>query len=78
MKDALLPPHFAELEPWASTWCLATEPERWAKRFQVSMRELQDFYDAFFPRAEHRSNLELVDSRRLGRGVVCLRYRVAR
>ena len=28
MSDALLPPEFAELEPWAATWCLATEPER--------------------------------------------------
>ena len=52
MKDALLPPHFAELEPWASTWCLATEPERWAKRLRSSMAELQGFYDACFPRAE--------------------------
>ena len=52
MSDALLPPEFAELEPWAATWCLATEPERWAQRMRSSMEELRAFYDAFFPRAD--------------------------
>jgi hypothetical protein len=52
MSDALLPAEFAALEPWAATWCLATEPERWARRLRSSMEELQAFYDAFFPRAE--------------------------
>jgi len=52
MNDALLPPEFAELEAYAATWCLATEPERWARRLHSSMAELQVFYDAFFPRAE--------------------------
>ena len=52
MSDALLPPEFADLEPWAATWCLATEPERWARRQASSMEELRTFYDAFFPRAE--------------------------
>ena len=52
MSDTLLPPEFGELEPWAATWCLATEPERWAQRLRSSMGELQAFYDAFFPRAE--------------------------
>jgi hypothetical protein len=52
MSEALLPPEFADLEPWAATWCLATEPERWAKRLRSSIQELQAFYDAFFPRAE--------------------------
>ena len=52
MNDLLLPPEFAELESYAATWCLATEPERWAQRLQSSMEELQAFYDAFFPRAE--------------------------
>jgi hypothetical protein len=52
MTDPLLPPEFAELEPYAGTWCLATEPERWAQRLRSSMAELQAFYDAFFPRAE--------------------------
>lgn len=48
----LLPPGFADLEPHASTWCLATEPERWAQRLRSSMEELRAFYDAAFPRAE--------------------------
>jgi hypothetical protein len=52
MSEALLPPEFADLEPWAATWCLATEPERWARRLASSMQELQAFYDALFPRAE--------------------------
>jgi hypothetical protein len=52
MSDRLLPAEFAELEPWAGTWCLATERERWAQRLRSSMEELQSFYDASFPRAE--------------------------
>ena len=52
MSQALLPREFADLEPWAASWCLATEPERWAQRQHSSMQELQAFYDACFPRAE--------------------------
>ena len=52
MSDALLPPEFAQLESYAATWCLATEPERWAQRLRSSMEPMQAFYDAFFPRAE--------------------------
>lgn len=44
-----LPAAFAELEPFAETWCLATEPERWAQRQAATMGELQAFYDAAFP-----------------------------
>lgn len=49
---ALLPAEFADLEPFAATWCLPTEPERWAQRLASTMDELQAFYDACFPRAE--------------------------
>ena len=52
MNDALLPPEFPQLESYAATWCLATEPERWAQRLRSSMEHMQAFYDAFFPRAE--------------------------
>ena len=52
MSAALLPPEFAALEPYAATWCLAGEPERWAQRLRSSMEELRAFYDSFFPRAE--------------------------
>jgi hypothetical protein len=48
----LLPPTFSDLEPFAPTWCLASEPERWARRLASSLDELQVFYDAVFPRAE--------------------------
>ena len=49
---SLLPPDFAELEPFAATWSLPTEPERWAQRLASTMDEMQAFYDACFPRAE--------------------------
>ncbi len=52
MTDALLPAEFADLEPWAATWCLPTEPQRWERRLNTSMEEMRAFYDAFFPRAE--------------------------
>ena len=52
MADALLPPQFSELEPFARTWCLASEAERYAKRLASTMDEMQAFYDALFPRAE--------------------------
>ena len=52
MADALLPPQFSELEPFAETWCLATERQRYAKRLASTMDEMQAFYDALFPRAE--------------------------
>jgi hypothetical protein len=52
MTDTRLPREFADLEPYAATWCLATERERFAKRMASSMDELQAFYDACFPRAE--------------------------
>jgi len=47
---ASLPTEFAELEPFAAKWCLATEPERWNERMASSMEEMQAFYDAILPR----------------------------
>jgi hypothetical protein len=52
MSTPLLPSEFADLEPFAATWCLPTEPERWAQRLDSSMDELQAFYDACFPRVD--------------------------
>ncbi|WP_106400596.1 hypothetical protein [Actinocorallia populi] len=49
---AVLPPAFADLEPYAATWCLATETERYARRQASTMPQLQEFYDACFPRLE--------------------------
>jgi hypothetical protein len=48
----MLPAEFADLEPFAATWCLATERERWERRLTSTMAELQTFYDACFPRYE--------------------------
>jgi hypothetical protein len=48
----LLPAEFADLEPFASTWSLPTEPERWARRLASSMEEMHAFYEACFPRAK--------------------------
>ena len=47
----LLPPEFADLEPFAN-WALPTEHERYAKRLASTMPELQAFYDAAMPRLE--------------------------
>jgi hypothetical protein len=52
MSDTLLPSGFAELELYAQTWCLATETERWNARVNSTMPQMQDFYNAFFPRLE--------------------------
>lgn len=48
----MLPPDFADLEPWAATWCLATEPERWAQRLAGTMAELEAFHAAAAPRMD--------------------------
>ena len=48
----MLPPTFVDLEPFAPTWCLATEADRWRQRHASTMAELTEFYDAFFPRVE--------------------------
>jgi hypothetical protein len=52
----LLPVEFADLETFASTWCLATESERYSTRLATSVREMTDFYDAVTPRADAALN----------------------
>jgi hypothetical protein len=47
----MLPTQFAELESYGG-WALPTERERYAKRIESTMDELQAFYDAAFPRME--------------------------
>ncbi|MCX5044285.1 hypothetical protein OG921_14025 [Aldersonia sp. NBC_00410] len=44
-----LPAAFADLEPFAD-WALQSEGDRYAKRLSSTMDELQEFYDAAFPR----------------------------
>jgi len=55
-----LPPEFADLERFAD-WCLPTEEERYQKRLSSTMEELQEFYDAAFPRLE--AVIEYCDAR---------------
>lgn len=52
MSEPLLPSQFPELEPYAATWALPTEHERYARRLDTTMDEMQAFYDAIVPRAE--------------------------
>ncbi len=52
MSDTLLPSEFSELEPFAATWCLAGEEERYRQRLASTMDEMQAFYDAVVPRAD--------------------------
>jgi hypothetical protein len=49
---ARLPDEFADLEPFADSWCLVTEAERWDRRMSSTMAELTELYDAAFPRLE--------------------------
>ena len=46
----MLPNEFADLEPFASKWCRATEKERWNERMSTPLEQLQEFYDAALPR----------------------------
>jgi hypothetical protein len=52
MAETMLPADFADLEPFAKTWCLATEHERFAQRLAASMEEMQALYDAVTARYE--------------------------
>lgn len=51
MSVTLLPAEFADLEPFAETWCLPVESERYAQRLASTMADMQRFYDAITPRA---------------------------
>ncbi len=62
MSTTMLPPEFADLEPFAPTWCLETERERFARRGQSTMDDLQPFYDAAIGRLdEARAYLDTKD-----------------
>jgi hypothetical protein len=47
-----LPAQFADLEPFAETWCLGTERERYEQRLATPVEAMQEFYDAIVPRAD--------------------------
>ncbi|WP_280264703.1 hypothetical protein [Nocardia wallacei] len=46
-----LPAEFADFEPF-SDWILPTEPERYRKRLESSMAQMQQLYDTVFPRLQ--------------------------
>jgi hypothetical protein len=48
----MLPDEFADLEPFAPKWSLATERERYSTRLATPIQEMRVFYDAVTPRAE--------------------------
>lgn len=48
----LLPAEFADLEPLAKVWSLATETERNRQRLQSSFAELEALSDALLPRLD--------------------------
>lgn len=50
-KEPMLPEEFADLERFTD-WCLATEPERYGKRLESSMEDMQELYDAGMARLE--------------------------
>lgn len=49
--STLFPAQFADLEAIAAPWAIASNDERYLKRLNSSMDEMQTFYDAVFPRA---------------------------
>jgi hypothetical protein len=60
MTESLLPPSFADLEPFAETWCLPMERARYARRLSSTMDEMQSLYDAVLPRVEAASPIAIV------------------
>ena len=51
-KTTMLPAEFADLEPFAKKWSGARERDRYDQRLASSMEELQEFYNAIYPRAK--------------------------
>ena len=52
MSDTRLPEPFADLEPLAAVWALATETERNQQRLGSTMAQIQALYDSLLPRME--------------------------
>jgi hypothetical protein len=48
----LLPPAYADLEPFTAAWMLPDEKTRYDKLLATDMPELRAFYDAMLPRME--------------------------
>jgi hypothetical protein len=50
--NARLPQEFAQLEHLVAEWAIEDGHERYVKRVNSSMAEIQAFYDELFPHAE--------------------------
>lgn len=50
--NASLPPEFSSLEHLVADWAIEDGHERYLKRVNSSMAEIQAFYDEVFPQAE--------------------------
>ncbi len=50
--NALLPQQFSQLEHLVPEWAIEDGHERYVKRVNSSMEEIQAFYDEVFPHAE--------------------------
>jgi hypothetical protein len=50
--NAVLPPEFSRLEHLVPDWAIEDGHERYLKRVNSSMDEIQAFYDQVFPQAE--------------------------
>jgi hypothetical protein len=50
--SAVLPPEFSTLEHLVSEWAIEDGHERYVKRVNSSMEQIQTFYDEVFPHAE--------------------------
>ncbi|MSP67756.1 MAG: hypothetical protein EXQ96_06595 [Alphaproteobacteria bacterium] len=51
-RNRRLPVAFADLEPFAATWALECERDRFAKLMATDVGDLKTFFDAMLPRAE--------------------------
>ncbi|MEL0081563.1 MAG: hypothetical protein VW985_00795 [Gammaproteobacteria bacterium] len=52
MSNTLLPGAFAQLESFATDWCIADEASRNRKRLASTMSEIRAFYKAALPQIE--------------------------
>jgi hypothetical protein len=58
--QCLLPPDFADLEPFVAHWALAGEAQRMHARWSGNMEEMTGFYNTMAPRIE--SILDYLDT----------------
>ena len=78
-EAAVLPPEFSDLEPWAD-WSIPSDHERYMRRLDSSMQELEEFYGAAAPRIpealEYLDRFELKDMPESARRLMWLLFSV--